>query len=57
MIKNKYNTAADALEVLREAGAGIDGKFLSIRSGTLGLKKLGAVDYLVNYHKYFVTWR
>lgn len=57
MSKQKYNSPTDALDVLRLAGAGIKEKSLTIKSGTLGLKKIGAVDYLVNYHKYSVSWR
>lgn len=47
----------NVLEVLRQQGVGIDGKSLSVRSGVLGLKRLGMLDYLVNYHNYYVQWR
>lgn len=55
-MKNKYNSSLDALEVLRSAGAGIRDKTITIKSGTLGLCKLGAVDYLINFHRYIVVW-
>lgn len=54
---NKYDAPANALDVLRQAGASIEGRTIIIKSGTLGLHKLGAVDYLVNNHKYIVIWR
>jgi len=41
---------------LRAAGVKIDGSVLKIKAGTLGIKKLGMVDYLVKVHGYKVIF-
>jgi len=54
-MENKY-TKDSAIDVIRAAGASIKEGIIYIKSGSLGLHKIGAVDYLVKYHKYLVSW-
>lgn len=54
-MSKQYNPS-DVLEILHNLGVGIKDRTLTIKTGTLGLKKIGMVDFLVNYHHYSVVW-
>lgn len=49
-------TLASATEVLRKhGGVVISGKGIAYTPGAVGIKVLGAIDYLVNTHHYHMT--
>jgi len=53
--KSKY-TRESALEVLAELNVKPTQRLINLKSGTLGLRRLGALDYLVKFHGYWVSW-
>jgi hypothetical protein len=54
--KLRFITEWDALEYLKHDSKVID-KHLLLKKNSLGLKKLGAVDFLVNKHHYTYTYK
>lgn len=53
----KKYTEFEAQQVILQAGGKIAEGHIQIKSGSLGLRKLGAVDFLVNRCRgYWVTW-
>jgi hypothetical protein len=54
-MKDGY-TEDGVLEALRRKGVGIEGKWLLVKSGSLGIRYLGAVDFLVNHKGYKVRF-
>lgn len=53
----KDYTEDKVLDDLRREGVGIQGKWLQIDSGDLGIRNLGKVDFLVNHKGYTVLFR
>ncbi len=47
---------SECLQVLREQGIVPDGKIISPVSGSLGIRKLGKIDFLSNLG-YTIIWR
>ena len=52
----KDYTEDRALEDLRRKGVGVEGKWLQVDSGDLGIRNLGKVDFLVNHKNYKVRF-
>jgi len=55
----KYTEILSALDVIMSVGGKIDREdshHILIKSGALGLHKLGAIDFLRMHHHYQITW-
>ena len=50
-------TEEQALQDLRKIGVGIEGKWLTVDAGDLGLKMLAKVDFLVTHKGYKIRFR
>lgn len=53
----KYTGEAEAIKTLSKFGITVgDGKTIHAPGGTSGLSACSAIDFLVNHHKYHVTY-